>query len=146
MANYYCAVRSNYFHVKDSELFRQFMVRVYGVNGTVELWEEKDANGQTMFAFGSYGGIGGLRNAAEDTSEDADESAYDEFICGLQQNVQTDDAVIILESGHEKLRYLTGSAEIITRSGYDRLDISELARRHAGFMLDNPAWQTKLQY
>jgi len=132
--------------VKDSELFRQFMVRVYGVNGTVELWEEKDANGQTMFAFGSYGGIGGLRNAAEDTSEDADESAYDEFICGLQQNVQTDDAVIILESGHEKLRYLTGSAEIITCNGLEQLDISDLAQHHAAIMLGNPNWETSLDY
>ena len=67
MANYQCAVRSNYFHVKDPELFRQFMARVYGANGTVELWEEKDANGQTVFAFGSYGGISGLRDAAEDS-------------------------------------------------------------------------------
>lgn len=145
MANYQCAVRSNYFHVKDPELFRQFMVRVYGANGTVELWEEKDANGQTVFAFGSYGGISGLRDAAEDTSEETDETAYDEFICGLQQHIQADDAVIILESGREKLCYLVGSAEIITRGGYDQLDISELARRHASAMLDNPAWQTKLQ-
>ncbi len=145
MANYHCAVRSNYFHVKDPELFRQFMARVYGANGTVELWEEKDANGQTVFAFGSYGGIGGLRDAAEDTSEEADETAYDEFICGLQQHVQEDDAVIILESGREKLCCLVGSAEVITRSGYDQLDISEQARRHAGVMLDNPAWQTKFQ-
>lgn len=145
MANYHCAVRSNYFHVKNPELFRQFMARVYGANGTVGLWEEKDTNGQTMFAFGSYGGISGLRDAEEDTSEDADETAYDEFICGLQQHVQADDAVIILESGHEKLCYLVGSAEVITRSGYDQLDISELARRYAGDILDNPAWQTKFQ-
>ena len=145
MANYHCAIRSNYFHVRDPELFRQFMARVYGANGTVELWEEKDANGQTVFAFGSYGGIGGLRDAAEDMSEEADETAYDEFICGLQQHIQADDAVIILESGREKLCYLVGSAEVITRSGYDRLDISELARRHAGFLLDNPTWQTKFR-
>ena len=117
------------------------VVTAFDENGNLDL-----QGNQNIYDHLINGGIGGLRNAAEDTSEDADESAYDEFICGLQQNVQTDDAVIILESGHEKLRYLTGSAEIITRSGYDRLDISELARRHAGFMLDNPAWQTKLQY
>lgn len=53
--------------------------------------------------------------------------------------------MIILESGREKLCCLVGSTEVITRSGYDQLDISELARRHAGYMLDNPAWQMKFQ-
>lgn len=146
MANYHCAIRTNYFHVKDPELFRQFMARVYGADGTVELWEEQDTSGQITFAFGSNGGISGLRNAAEDTSETANESAYDEFVCGLQQHIQENDAVIILESGREKLCYLVGTAEIITSTGCDHLDISDLAQRHAAIMLGNPAWQTKLDY
>lgn len=145
MANYQCAVRTNYFHVQAPELFRQFMARVYGTEGSVELWEKKDANGQPVFAFGSYGGISGLRDAAEDTSAETDETAYDEFICGLQRHVRADDAVIILESGREKLCYLVGSAEIITRSGYDQLDISKLARHYASVMLDNPKWQTRFR-
>ena len=61
MANYHCAIRTNYFHVKDSELFRQFMSCVYGADGSIELWEEKDADGQATFAFGANGGISGLR-------------------------------------------------------------------------------------
>ena len=146
MANYQCAVRTNYFHVKDSALFRQFMARVYGSESSVELWEKKDAGGQIMFGFGAYGGIGGLRNAAEDMSETVSETAYDEFICGLQQHVREDDAVIILESGQEKLRYLVGSAEIVTCTGYDHLDILELVRHHAAAMLDDPGWQTELHY
>lgn len=145
MANYQCAVRTNYFHVKDPELFRQFMARVYGTESSVELWEDKDTNGQPIFAFGSYGGISGLRDAAEDTSMETDETAYDEFICGLQRHVQADDAVIILESGREKLCYLVGSAEIITRSGYDQLDISKMARHCASAMLNNLEWQTRFQ-
>lgn len=146
LANYHCAIRTNYFHVKDPELFRQFMARVYGAGGAVELWEKLDTNGQTTFAFGSNGGISGLRNAAEDTAETAGETAYDEFVCGLQQHVQENDAVIILESGREKLCYLVGTAEIITCTNCDHLDISDLAQRHAGVMLGNPAWQTKLDY
>ena len=66
MANYQCAVRTNYFHVQDPELFRQFMARVYGTEGSVELWEDKDANGRPIFAFGSYGGISGLRDVWEE--------------------------------------------------------------------------------
>ena len=41
--------------------------------------------------------------------------------------------------------YLVGSAEIITRSGYDQLDISKLARHYASVMLDNPEWQTRFR-
>ena len=59
MANYHCAIRTNYFHVKDSELFRQFMSCVYGADGSIELWEEKDADGQATFAFGANGGPAG---------------------------------------------------------------------------------------
>ena len=92
-----------------------------------------------------YGGISGLRDAVEDTSAETDETAYDEFICGLQRHVRADDAVIILESGREKLCYLVGSAEIITHSGYDQLDISKLARHYASVMLDNPEWQTRFR-
>ena len=146
MANYQCAIRTNYFHVKDPAVFREFMARVYGSESTVELWEQKDTCGQIVFGFGSYGGISGLRDAAEDSSETVSETAYDEFICGLQQHIREGDAVIILETGQEKLRYLVGSAEIVTCTGYDHLDISELACRHAAAMLDNPNWQTKLYY
>lgn len=138
MANYNCAIRTNYFHVKDSELFRQFMSRVYGADDSVELWEEKDTDGQTVFAFGCYGGISGLRDAL-----DVDEAGYDAFTCGLQQHIREDDAVIILETGREKLCYLVGSAEIITCSGREYLDISDLAQARAATMLGNPGWQTQ---
>lgn len=138
MANYHCAIRTNYFHVKDSELFRQFMSRVYGADGSIELWEEKDADGQTAFAFGADGGISGLRDAL-----DVDEAGYDAFICGLQQHIREDDAVIILESGQEKLCYLVGSAEIITCGDHEYLDISDLAQARAATMLGNPEWQTQ---
>ena len=138
MANYHCAIRTNYFHVKDSELFRQFMSRVYGADGSVELWEEKDDGGQTVFGFGCYGGISGLRDAP-----DIDEAGYDAFVCGLQQHIREDDAVILLESGREKLCYLVGSAEIITCGAHEYLDISDLAQARAATMLGNPEWQTQ---
>lgn len=141
MANYHCAIRTNYFHVKDSELFRQFMTRVYGADGSVELWEGKDTDNQAVFAFGSYGEISGLRDAL-----DADEAGYDVFIRGLQQHIREDDAVIILEVGREKLCYLVGGAEIITCNGLEHLDISDLAQHHAAIMLGNPNWETSLDY
>lgn len=141
MANYNCAICTNYFHVKDENKFRDLMNRVYGSEGEIELYEEKDSSGETVFTFCLYGGIAGLRNAKAD-DDDADESSYDEFIDGLQECVSDNDAVIILEAGHEKLRYVIGSATVITSKGYRYMDISDIAIREAAAMLGNSKWET----
>ncbi len=146
MANYCCTIRTNYFHVKDEVKFRELMNRVYGCEDTVELFEEKDSNGKTIFGFGTYGGIAGLANASEDEEEFCDDTAYDEFINGLQECVADDDAVIILEAGNEKLRYVIGSATIITSVTYEYLDITSLAIDKAAELLGNPKWATKCEY
>lgn len=146
MANYYCNIRSNYFHVKDIEQFKALMDRVYCGEGDVELWEKKDTDNIPIFAFGCSGGISGVKNAEEDICEDANDSAYDEFINGLQDCVAENDAIIILESGHEKLCYLVGTALIITSQNCESLDISHIACTKAAEMLGNPEWQTACEY
>ena len=145
MAEYCCTVRTNYFHVKDAEAFRVFMARVYGSEDPIKLFEEKDCSGNPIFGFGTYGGISGLRNSMDDDDEDADETAYDEFIAGLQEHI-ADDAVIILEAGHEKLRYVVGSATIITSQDIKHLDLTNLAVACGRAMLNNPDWKTKCEY
>lgn len=143
MANYCCTIRTNYFHVKDDETFRTLMNRVYGCEDNVELWEEKDKDGRTIFGFGVYGGISGLRDSGDDIDDD---SSYDDFIDCLQEAVADDDAIIILESGNEKMRYVVGSATIITSSDYKYMDITSLAMKQAMEMLHNPSWQTRCEY
>lgn len=145
MSNYICTIRTNYFHVKDPDAFRAFMGRVYGSTDFISFWQEKDLAGQPVFGFGTHGAIGGLRNAAADENDDADESAYDAFICGLQDHVAEDDAVILLEAGYEKLRYVSGSATIITSNDQDYLNISVLAKNRAADMLGNPQWDTQCE-
>lgn len=146
MANYCCTIRTNYFHVKDEQKFRDLMDRVYGGEDSVDLWESKDKDGNTVFGFGIYGGIAGVRNAKEDYDEDVDETAYDEFIDGLQECVADDDAIIILESGNEKLRYVVGSATIITSKHYEYISITHTATRKAAELLKNPEWTTQCDY
>ena len=102
MSEYICTVRSNYFHVKDPTSFRSFMGRVYGSVDRIFLWQEQDAEGRPIFGFGSYGAIAGLKKAEADDDDLLDESAYDEFIRGLQEHVAENDAVILMETGHEK--------------------------------------------
>lgn len=146
MANYYCTIRTNYFHVKDEDKFRLLMSRVYGDEDIVELWKKKDTDGKTVFGFGVYGGIAGVRDAEEDEDEDCDESSYDEFIRCLQECVTDDDAIIILEAGNEKLRYIVGSATIITSNKCSYLDLTNIAEKQASKLLCNPDWKTRCEY
>lgn len=147
MANYTCATRTNYFHVQDPEQFKLFMARVYGTENHVELWEEPDADGNPTYAFGTKGSIGGLRSSDPDTAafehNDVDHAA---FIHGLQRLITDDDAVIIQESGREKLCYLVGSALIITKNQCEHLDILDVAVAKARQMLGNPEWGTRTDY
>lgn len=144
MANYCCAVRTNYFRVKDAGKFRTFFENVAGCEDSVKLWEEKADDGSVLFGFGCYGGIFGIR---DDEDEDADyDVAYDDFIDGLQKHVAEDDAVIILEAGNEKLCYLTGHATIITSdtvAGADMISAAiEIARKNLG----NKEYTTRTEY
>lgn len=146
MANYCCAIRTNYFRVKDEDKFRALMNRVYGLEDSVELWEEKHGE-QTIFGFGCYGGIAGVRNAMSDEDDDIDEdTAYDEFVKGLQECVADDDAIIIMEAGNEKLRYVIGAATVITSNGYEYLDIERIATAKGAEMLNHPEWKTQCDY
>lgn len=151
MANYSCAVRTNYFHVKDDEAFRRLMETVRGCEDTVHVWEDKDATGKTVFGFGSYGEIAGIvipNN--EDSESEYDEydveCDYDEFIKRLQNIVADDDAIIIFESGHENLRYLVGCATILTSTDCQYLNITDFAEETASQMLRNLSWCTKCEY
>ena len=146
MANYCCTIRTNYFHVKNEEEFRSFMDRVRGSEDTIELWEEKDRNGNTLFGFGVYGGISGVSNCDDDEEGLCDDFSYDKFIDGLQESVSDNDAIIILEAGNEKMRYVVGYATIITSSECKYIDMTSLAIETAEEMLNNPSWETKCEY
>lgn len=78
MANYCCTIRTNYFHVKNELEFRSLMEQVYGSEDTIEVWEKRDDGGSTMFGFGCYGGIAGIRDTDED--DDLEETAFDRFL------------------------------------------------------------------
>mgnify|MGYP001140831160 FL=1 len=143
MANYCCTIRTNYFHVKDEAEFRSLMEQVYGSEDAVEVWEKRDDEGNTTFGFGCYGGIAGIRDTDDD---DLEETAFDRFLEKLQQCVAEDDAVIILEAGNEKMRYVVGTALILTSKACGYLDIAELAEKRAAELLAIPSWKTKLTY
>lgn len=140
MANYYGVIRSNYFHVKDEERFRALMARTAGDEDSIELWnDEIDENGNPVFGFGVYGGITGV----VDEDGEYDDDSYDRFIEGLKECVADDDAILIFEAGHEKLRYVGGGATIITAKSVEYIDLEDCARSKTRELLGNEQWNTK---
>ena len=150
MANYCCAVRTNYFHVKDPDAFKKFMEKVITCEDSISIWEEKDKAGNAVFGFGCYSPILGILvhedGCSEDDDYDYDDYDFDEFVNGLSEFGADDDAIIILESGNEKLRYVTGCALVITSTDSEYMEIDVLAAQRAAELLKNPDWKTKVSY
>ena len=87
--------------------------------------------------------------ATEDLPEawEADSDAdYDAFLNGLQKHVAESDAVIIMESGHEKLRYVTGYVCLVTGDEIESFSITDLAVSKAAEMLRIPEFKTRCDY
>ena len=79
-------------------------------------------------------------------NEDCEDSSYDLFVEGLQQYVADDDAIILFESGNEKLRSLIGSAVVITSKEYRYMRIEDFAISEAAKTLNNPKLTTEVAY
>lgn len=136
MANYYAYVRINYFHVKDAAAFREFIASIGSTEGDkVELIEGKDKEGNPIFGFGCHG---------QPAFPEAD--SYEGILESLSELVADDDAVIIMEIGHEKLNYLAGEARIITSKEAKCITIADQAIQTAREMLGEAKWETKTEY
>ena len=144
MANYYCAQRTNYFHVKDPEAFRNLLKKV--VAEDLHYWEENDEDGDLIFAFGCEGRIAGIPFLNDSGEWQTGDESYEDFLTELQKSVKDDDAIIMIESGHEKLRYVSGFATVITKNSIENLDLTTAALRLAKRMLKNEKYDTRMDY
>lgn len=144
MANYYPITRTNYFHVKDEQKFRDLMNKIVVCDGDLKVWDGvTDETGGKTFGFGGYCSIDGYSEGPDYWNADAD---YEEFITRLSECVAEDDAVIIFEVGFEKLRYLAGFAVVVTSTDYKIIDLRDEACEEAAKMLNNPEWTTRCDY
>lgn len=131
MASYVCAIRTNYFRVTEEEKFKNLIDEF--LSGSCEVFTRTDVNSNKLVGFGSDENI----NWPEDETG---------FVSGLQECLAEDDSIIVLEVGHEKLRYLVGAATIITRSCIETIDLTSLAISKAAEMLGNPDYTTCCEY
>jgi hypothetical protein len=113
MANYYASCRSNYFNVKNDEAFIEAMSAVPSIelcrtkNGFAILGSCPDGSGWPSWAYD------------EETDTDIEIDLPDIVSKHLVDN----DVAIFMESGAEKLRYISGWAEAINNKG-ERKSIS----------------------
>lgn len=139
MADYNCTTRTNYFHVKDEEAFRNLMDQV-SASAEIEVFTKTDTKDQIMFGFGCYGEINGL------PVEDTDYIDFNAFARALQELVADDDAILIFEAGHEKLCYVTQIARIITPKVNMTMDLMHLAGAKAAELVGDEKWRTCCEY
>ena len=116
MANYTCASRTNYFRVTDEAEYEKLFNCLCSEDSIEDMSETR--NGVIYHAFGSYGSI--------DYCDDSDPDSMDDievFAKKLQKIMPDDDAFILFESGNEKLRYVTGTALIVTKNSIEYLSL-----------------------
>lgn len=115
MANYYGVGRTNYFRVKDLDAFREELDTIRGV--TLHTKEEpcpETGKAWVMLMDDNPDGGGWCPYYDQDT----DEADYDVDLEEVIANHLIDsDVAIIMETGHEKHRYLIGWAAAVNSKG-----------------------------
>lgn len=124
MANYEATVRSNYFHVKDEDKFHQIFEQIQKKNFEIELFTGSDHT----YGFGSYSDV------------DMDD------IFELQDIIPDDDCIIVMGSGHEKLKYVDGIGYVITKERIESLSIMSWVQQKAKELMQDPDYTTQIDY
>lgn len=115
MANSITSVRSNHFQVTDPE-----RLKCLTDAGNLELWEEDG-----FYVFGA--------ESSESCSVDTIHIGADELDLTeeLQAILKDGETCIIIENSHEKIRYVTSFAIIITKDDIEVKSIAEIALKAA---------------
>lgn len=120
MANYYGQARTNYFLVKDAEAFKAEMMN-YEVNVI-----EQDIDGQTAYGIMDADNDGGGLQWSQfnDDTEDYDDLVWETII---GNHLRDGEVCVLMETGAEKYRYLSGWAIAFNNKGETRrVDITDI--------------------
>lgn len=136
MANYIGVCRTNYFRVTDEKRYEELFNRLCAEDTIHDFTKEKD--GVLYHGFGCYDSIDYL-------DEETKEYYFDVFLEELQKILPDDEAFILMESGHEKLRYVTGYVVVCTSKEIKSMSSSTWAIIEARKMLGKD-FDTELDY
>lgn len=127
MADYIGTYRSSYFQVTDEEAYESLKHHIAADD--IEFWE-REKDGKTYHGFGGYGSIIGYVDdlRAYEDGESDEVPDYDLFAEKLSGIIQKGSACVIMEAGHEKLRYVMGDLTVITSGCVDYDSLKSSAR------------------
>lgn len=134
MANYEAYARSNYFHVNNMKNFLKWM-KMYLPDAHLFTKDNKKKEAiteQDLVAFGM-----------ESVFYLEDE---DQAIPKLQELLLEGEACIVVEAGHEKLRYVTGHSAIFTKNTVECISLDEKTRSRCAELLGQPDYQFDISY
>jgi len=141
MANYESKCRTNYFAITDKEKFANIIKNLSG-DGEIAFYEHDTDKGKYMFY------CDGVLNGYKITPDENDGSnkAVAKMIAELQQILPDGEAIILIESGSEKVNLISCVATIITNTDVQYINLSEAAIAKASEMLGNPDYTTEMEY
>jgi len=150
MSHYTVRTRTNYFSVTDEKKFRA-IISSCDATDEIEIFDERQADGSIKYGFLCAGRINGLPDTENATDEDGEpnddiDCNYDAFCEALQEILPENDAIFITEVGFEGMRCLVGDCSIITRDAYKVITLKNKAMETARKMLNNPEYETKMDY
>jgi len=126
MANYTAAARSNYFRVKNQNAFRRWCDRL-----NLEILKPDEDGPQPFFAIAPSDDDTGCWPSLHPESDEEFDIPHE-----LALHLDPRDVAILMQSGHEKLRYITGFATVVRADGrtfsISLLDIYDRAREEFG--------------
>ena len=140
MANYYSMCRTNYFSVTDTDRLEK-IINSCIAESEVKLFKNDK---EDKYGFYCYCNLIGLREKDKDTEEGIDE--YDNLLNELQKILPSEEAIMIMAIGNEKMRYLTATYQIITKDEIRTVDFREIGLEVVRDMLNNPEFETQTVY
>lgn len=106
MADYYGVARSNYFKVKDVEALKKICE-----DFQLDILSRETPSG-TFYGFGSYD-FNSIIVEDKPGGGEVERDVYDE----VSSILEDDQVLIVMESGHEKLNYVSGYAHAVNAKG-----------------------------
>ena len=145
MSQWYGNTRTNYFRVNNEEKYKELFKHLVSDSGDNIADFSKNQNDEVLHAFGTYGSIDFLEKIPQENNEDL-EYNFDCFISELQKILPDNEAFIMIESGNEKLRTVTGYALVVTRDKIQNIELRDWAVSTAKQLLNNPNFETQVEY
>lgn len=141
MSTYYCTARTNYFKVTDEERYAELFANLVASDGDEVEDFTKEENGVILHGFGAMSSIDYRVSDGDNPEYD-----FDVFLDEIQKILPDDEAFIYMETGHEKLCYLTGYAIVVTSKEKKSKGIKDWALVTAKELLGNPDFETQMEY